>query len=548
MPVDTKHPEYERMAGRWKIMRDTAEGQHAIHSATLSPGGALDGSAPIGFTVSPGSFTVVGSASGAQSTPAVWLGEAYLPRLHKEEWCDYRARRDRANFFNATARTIEGLVGMLFRKDPEYKVSPVTEPMLGDVTKTGVNLSTFASEVADEVMTVRRVGIMVDYPRAPTDDNGQPIASSVAAAEAQRLQPQMALYKTEAIINWGYEWIQNQYRLTLVVLQYEEEIDDPDDEFSNRCETRWRVLDLVEYGAEGEPMSLVYRVRVFNKREGTGKDKGKKFDNLVSEDVPLMNGAPLSYVPFRFVGTADTEPVIQSPDLLDLAYVNLSHYTNTADIEHGAHQTSLPQPWITGVTQGIDANGVAVDPDYYIGGGMAWTFQSTDSQVGMLEYTGQGLQALADRLAAKERQMAVLGARMLEAQKSGVESADTAGIHRSGEQSALQRRGRNIAQGIKVALGWFDAWAGGTGDVEFTINMDFFPLSIDAPQLTALVGAWQAGAMSKEALFETLQKGEVISDARKFEIEEAKIANEPPALSAPASAPGAAKQPPAAKA
>src|SRR4051812_36363155 len=49
-------------------------------------------------------------------------GIRYLPRLDFQSEIDYAAYKSRAAFFNATARTAEGYVGLIFRRPPFLKV------------------------------------------------------------------------------------------------------------------------------------------------------------------------------------------------------------------------------------------------------------------------------------------------------------------------------------------------------------------------------------------------------------------------------------------
>src|SRR5215510_6810190 len=49
-------------------------------------------------------------------------GEKYLPRLDSQTDEEFRAYRQRASFFNASARSAEGFVGLIFRRPPFVKV------------------------------------------------------------------------------------------------------------------------------------------------------------------------------------------------------------------------------------------------------------------------------------------------------------------------------------------------------------------------------------------------------------------------------------------
>jgi hypothetical protein len=470
MPIDSKHPDYTKQAPAWQMMRDLAGGQRSIHAAA----------------------------------------EAYLPRLTEEAGKPYEARLKRTPFYNATWRTIEALVGMLFRKAPKITASQAITLMLTDVTKSGKPIDLFMQECALEEETVGRVGVLTDYPATST------AGMTRGQAENMNIRPHLAMYRAEDIINWSWSWINNRNTLSLVVL--EEKAIVGGDQFAPAYEDRWRVLDLFEYvpGLHG------YRQRVYRKDKATG--------NFIlvegSERFPLMNNAPLKEIPFEVFGDG-------LPPLEDLGHINVSHYQSSADLEHGAHMTALPQPYATGLSDEFDPlTGQKITRTFHIGGGNLWTFADPNSKIGMLEYAGQGLGALENRIASKEQQMAVLGARMLEAQKSGVESAEAAGIHRSGEQSALQAQAQRLSLGFSRVLSWFEQWAGGPGGVVVEVNQDFMPANLSGDQLTALVAAWQNGAISKEALFQKLQKGGVIGDGTDFETEETKIESAPPTLPA----------------
>jgi hypothetical protein len=466
MPVNSRNTEYSAQYDDWQTMRDCVAGQRAVQYAA----------------------------------------ERYLPRLDGESDTAYAARKARASFFNATARTIEGLVGMLFRVEPECEVSPGAKAMLDDVTKSHETMLQFATRVAEELNTTNKVAVLTDYPTADAGTG----ELSVAQVEALNMRPHLAAYPAESIINWRWAWVNNRTMLTLIV--FEEVIDEPNpaDLFTTLKIEQWRALELIDG---------VYTVTIYRSTAGT-------FGPIGPPIVPLMNGQPLNEIPVEIFGDGQ-------PPLLDLANVNISHYQTTADLEHGAHMTALPQPWIAGSLDSVDADGKRVTPTLYIGGGNAWVFP-VNTQVGMLEYTGQGLEALENRLKAKENHMAVLGARMLEQQKRGVESAETAGLHRAGEQSILQQQAGDLSAGFTRVLSVFDRWAGGSGQVRYQINKDFIPSTLSAQEITALVSSWQSGAISHETLFDKFQRGGVVSEGIDYEEEQTRIANNPPVLSAPA--------------
>ncbi|WP_211440933.1 DUF4055 domain-containing protein [Collimonas humicola] len=466
--VTTEHKDYTAMKEKWQRCRDVAAGQDAIRKNGLS----------------------------------------YLPQLADQTPEAYQAYLTRAAFFNATWRTISGLSGMLFRK-PEIIEAPAgIKDYLEDVTMGGEPLHIFAQEVARECMTVGRCGLLVDFPVVDRDG-----IITVARAQAMGLRPTLQRYTAESIINWRTGAVNNITKLLMVVLTEEATV--KIDEFASEAQTQYRVLDLTQDPADAT--KLAYRVRLFK------IDKASDSQVQIGEDqIPLMNGQPLREIPIAFLGVDCITTDIQLPPLIDLVDLNIAHFRVSADYEHGCHFTGLPTPYVCGYTPSIEGEKL------YIGSASAWVFQDAATRVGYLEFGGGGLGALERNLDRKEAQMAAIGARLLAADKRLNETATTAAIHHGGETSILSAIAQVLSLGITKTLTIFAEWAGAAGKVSYDINRDFFPVPMDAPTLQALVGAWQAGAISSEVLFENLQEGEIISSTATFEKEQAKIANAPP--------------------
>jgi len=461
MGVNAKHAMYDQMAGRWERCRDVYNGQDAIHGK----------------------------------------GIVYLPKLKEQTDADYNAYVSRATFYNATYRTITGLLGMVFRQPPMVVVPESIEGMMNDVTLSGVPLQAFTQTITEEALKLGRVGVLVDYPSVNVEGTTQ------ADARNMNLRPTMQMYEALSIINWRTATINNKTVLVLVVLAECAAEIDPDG-FGQKLKDVWRVLDI---------FNSQYRVRLFERKD----DK----DIQIGKDIfPIMGGKPLDFIPFAFISADDITPQVDEPPLIDLVNLNVSHYRSTADLEHGAHFTGLPTPYISGYSPEKEGE------KFYIGSATAWIFPNADAKAGYLEFTGQGLDALEKVINRKEQQMAILGARMLEPQKAGVETAESQSIHRKGEESMLASVAQTISMGLEVALMWFAEWAGADPEgVEFELNKDFSSVPMSSQQLTALISAWQQGGISKETLFENLQQAEIISKYRTFEEEEAKIGDEPPA-------------------
>ena len=456
MSVDTKHSEYHEYYEIWERCEAAAEGQDEIHE----------------------------------------YGVKYLPRLSGQNDAEYFAYKQRALYYNATNRTINGLTGMLFMRPETIEAPAAMDSIIADVTMGGLSLHQFAEMVAEEVITIGRCGVLVDYP---------PIVNAVtlAQAQAQGARPYATMYDAESIINWKTGRISNVEQLTLVVLEEENEI--PVDEFESKCEPQWRVLDLAE-GA--------YRQRVFR------KDKRGEFI-LVEEIFPQINGRVISRIPFEFFGVRDNSPCVDKPPLLDLVDVNLSHYRTIADYCHGLHFTGLPTPVVTGYYSDDKSASLR------IGSGTAWLLPDPQSKAFYLEFTGQGLGELREALHSKEAMMATLGARILAPEKRAAEAAQTANIHRSSENSVLASIAQSISVGLTHVMEWLRDWSNITGDVKIELNRDFIPNSMTAQDVDSLVKSWQSGAISHETLFDNLVAGDIIAQDVSFDDEMERIATMP---------------------
>lgn len=464
--VKTRHPDYLFYAPKWQRVRDVVAGQDAIYAGNT----------------------------------------AYLPLLTDEPVSDYNARLNRTPFYNASWRTIASFVGMLYRKPPTLEVPASLEPLLDDVTMGGVSFQNFAQDVTLEDLEVARVGVLVDYPRQTFNADGSPM--TLAQAQALGLRPSMAMYKTENISNWRFEFINNHRVLTQVrLLEKKIEIKT---EFESEEIAVIRVLDLFQNK---------YRVRTFKEENG---------EQIGWDVIPLMNGKPLNYIPFYFIGPDGGEGELDEPVLIDLIDLNIKHFQVSADYEHGCHMTALPTPVIIGADTQMDASGNPIEKAYYIGSTVAWLLP-VGADAKFLEFQGSGLAAIEKNLDRKEAQMAAIGARMLTAEKAGVEAADTVAMRHSGEHSILAAIAIAVSEGLTKALNTFAAWAGvPDADIKFEINRDFMPFPMTPQSVTALLSAVQSGNLSQEAFFDLMKRGDLHDAELTFEEEQARIDAAPP--------------------
>ena len=462
MPVNTPSPEYQAALSRWQRCRDCVEGSDAVK---------------------------------ARAT-------AYLPALegHQGSSQKYDAYKTRAVFYNATARTVAGLLGSVFRAPPSWTFPATIEGDLEDVTLMGRPLVSFALMAFKELLVTGRVGVQVDMPKAPEDGATTP-------------RPYWVLRRAEDILSWRTVVRDGQEILTRVVLSEVVKEDNPEDEWSPTRVDQMRVLELVSQASA----AATYQIRRFRNKKASTEAKNQ-WEEYEAPIVPLKNGDPLTFIPFQFIGPTSVTPAIEKSPMVDIVDVNLSHYRTSADFEHGAHVTALPTPWVSGA-EPKDGK------PFPIGSDTAWVLPDPQARAGMLEFRGDGLKTLERSLSVKQEQMASLGARLIESRKAVAETAEALRLAMSGDHSVLASMASTFDQAMTHVLRWHADWSGAdTTAITFAANKDFFEARLTAQEAQALVGTWQAGGISFETLFWNLQAGEWIEPGRTIEQERALIA------------------------
>jgi hypothetical protein len=480
VPVNATHPDYDETLPAWLRARDVIAGEDAVKAA----------------------------------------GERYLSRLDSQNDEEYGAYKSRASFFNATARTAEGYVGLIFRRPPFFKMPEGSALGLAlaefknDADMLGTPLLGYAKNVVNEVISVGRAGTLIDW----EGPSGRGSENRVYAS----------LYCAENILNWRVERINGRNVPTLIVLHEGGAVVDGEDEadpFMTATKEQIRVLRLVRGKADDMgKTSYSCSVELWERAEEEQPRRGrqaKKEWKLVDTRVPLRLGKPLPLLPFVFHGPAHSHPAIEKLPLSDIITVNLDHYRLDADYKHGVHFTALPTAWVSGFDKASSLR---------IGASTAWVTETVGASAGFLEFTGQGLETFERAMDRDERLMAVLGSRLLEPQKRVGETAEAIELRQGGESSILGNVAVNVSASLTQVLRWAYWWNSTEESPEHVsseqalveLNTDFSTKGLSAPEIQAVVSAWQAGAISRDTMTELFRRGEVLPEGRTNE-EEAEL-------------------------
>src|SRR5512135_2443862 len=168
MAVNSTHPDYDVSAAEWSRARDVLSGEDAVKGG----------------------------------------GERYLPRLDSQTDDEFAAYVKRASYFNASARTSEAYLGLMFRRPPFVKlpadgagVGRAMAVFQNDADMLGTTLTGYAKVVVGDVIGIGRAGPLVDW-----EDEVEQRAYVV-------------FYRAEQIVNWRVERVNGRKVPTLVVLK-----------------------------------------------------------------------------------------------------------------------------------------------------------------------------------------------------------------------------------------------------------------------------------------------------------------------------------------
>ena len=387
-----------------------------------------------------------------------------------------------ASFYGATGRTVDGLVGLIFSKQPVQELPALIQYLDENADSKGNSLRDLAKKAATEAMVSPRSGILVARPSTPE-------GSSIADVEAQNLRPKLLSYKFEDIINWDYEVINNVEKLSLVVLC---ELTTKRDGFKVDVEKQYRVLELIEG---------VYHQSLYN-------DAGAQIEGVLPVTI---NGSNSDIIPFYFVEVgAEGKSIIN--DLVDM---NFHHYQVSADYNSKNHFSSFTIYYETGADS---------SQNMLMGNGVKWSNRSSDATFGILQPDGNA-DALRISLQDDEQRMAALGAEALKPRSSGAESAEAKSLDQVAQNSTTADVAITISEALTKALNFASMWMGSTEEAVYQLNTDYNPTGMSGQDLTAMVSAYQGGAISYDTLYENLQRGEIASVERTADEERAMITN-----------------------
>lgn len=451
--VTFERDEYSATAARWKLVEVAKQGQAAVKAG----------------------------------------GVTYLPRPNpsdesKEAQDRYDNYLARAVYYNAVGRTIQGLVGAVFKETPSLEVPPDLEYVQTDIDGAGVSIYQQSQGVLEDILTAGRVGLMVDMPNTAG-------ATTRAQQASLGIMARCHTYSARNVINWRTESIGGRQMLTLVVL-YETHETPTDDGFGYDEEPQYRALRLIN----GR-----YTVQVWR------KEKSGAWQNVEEYQPTDGSGSPWREIPFMFVGSVNNDPAVDPLPLYDMAVINLAHYRNSADYEDSVFFCGQVQPWMSGLDESwvdmLKKEGIVVGSRQILPLPAGGAFGYEQAQPNTL---------VKEAMDQKEKQMIALGARLIE-RGQAVKTATEAQGENEAEHSVLSLAAQNVSEAYSQALEWMGRFLNVSGEFAYALSQEYGFERLTAQDRAQLMAEWQSGLIAKKDARAALRKSNVIDPERTDE-------------------------------
>ncbi len=457
-PFENVCSDFVKQVDRWSICRETIEGEDIVKSR----------------------------------------GEKYLPMASGKDCAGrklrYEAFKMRTPYVNFVGGACGIMHSMIFRRCPTIRVDDNFKQsgLLEDVDGKGRSLYQFVSDSVEDLLKTGFGGWLLDIPMAEQ-------GLSKYDAERQGIRPYLTYYPAESLVDRRFDNLSGIRRLKLVVLK--ENVEVYTDEYTVENQLRYRVLRINDEGYYEQCICTpVYEKRFNGKQEIVG---------IEETVVPVsINGQRLTYIPFVFLPFETPE----KPPLFDLAMLNIHHYQFSADYANGVHMTTVPTGYITGYTQKDDG-----DDDITLGGDTFLTEENSDAKFGVLSFSGEGLEHCEKAISKIEEQIAGLFMKNIAPDKKTSETAESAYVHRSGENARLATFARNISERLSQIIQWYEEWNGYSGVVEIHLNYDYETMSLDPNIINSIANISGQGKFPLYCVFYILQQQELIDPDMNYD-------------------------------
>jgi hypothetical protein len=409
------------------------------------------------------------------------MGQTYLPRAPGEDFANYKSRLERSVFNNMFGRSVDGLTGLIFRADPVFHGTP--EPILEhwhNIDMAGTHGDVFLRDLVADAMAVGHAAVLIECPQ--TD------GTQSKADESGTIRPYWVPIKKEDIMSWRTVNRGGATVLTQIVLR--EVTQEPAGAFGEREVTRYRRLFMDGLMPRWELLEVT---------------KDRKVVTVATGMYPT-----LSQIPVIEVATSGRRGLFESdPPLLDVAYLNVSHYQLWSDYAYAIHKTNVPIFVTTGMVM-EDESGNPIE--MILGPNTGVNIPDPGGSAKYVSHNGNSLGSTKQALDDLKSDIGTLGLAMLAPQKRMAETAEAKRLDKSTSDSGLAVAARALQDAVDRALSIHAEYMRIDDGGSVAINRDFEGNAMDAGVMRAYAELGRFIGLPIDVIIGELQQGGRISD------------------------------------
>jgi hypothetical protein len=431
------------------------------------------------------------------------LGKAYLPQFPAEHADDYKDRLGTATLFNAYVRTVQGLVGMVFKKNPVLNedVPQQIKDHAENIDLAGTHLDVFAKEAFEDLFD-GHVLVLVDMQKALGP--GATLEDELRAG----LRPYWVKYTADQAINFRKATINGQTEIGQIT--FEEETCVEDGEYGEKTVMRYRTFTLVPYtDLISSEVKMEVRWELKEKQKGlNGEDAFPVIDGGV---IPKLSRIPVSVAYGKKKGFLQSQP-----PLLDLALLNISYFQKKSDRDRNLHKCNFPIPIFKGVDEGIKK--------IEVGSGLGIRVPA-DGDAYYMEPTGNSLEESRLDLQDLRGEMATLGLSVIAGQRQAEATATETVIDFTQESSELETMARSFSDMLEQCMGfhaqYLDLGEDKGGSV--TLGSHLKSMRLTQAQIATYSSMAAQGQLSLLTMWEIMQNSDALPDTFDPKVEEQRL-------------------------
>lgn len=391
----------------------------------------------------------------------------------------YENYTNRAQYEHWVRDSLRSMMGLVSRLIPEIELPTGLKGLEDNATADGFGLKQLFFRMVRQAISHGRVPLVVNI-----DDRGEPYFST---------------YATRNAINW--DTADQGGRQDLVLSVFREFRKKGGDRYSHDCDTVFReffMLNEVCYTAV--------------RNEGGELVEDERPLGTTGTDNRLVKG--LAYLPVIYCGSTDNSPDVDEVPLLTMARAALKSYQLSADYFTSLHQTSHPQPWVSGMDESVELS--------VTGPSAAWDLGPSGS-CGYLEFQGAGIEAVRKAMDDQKNAALEAGAKVMDV--GGTESGEARKTRQNDQHATLHSIVITVAEAVEQGLRYAAEWKGyDPKQVKFKVNPEFVTPVVDAQVLAELLKGVMAGTISADTYWQYLTTGKL--PERPYEDEAELISDE----------------------